>query len=206
VAWPACADPTDTIPAGTEVVLGFDGSYNDDSTALVACTTGDAPHLFVVGAWEKPLDYLKEGWTVPRDQVDATVDWAVRKFKVMELACDPPGWHRETETWAERYGTIVVSEYRTSQRKFMATACARLHSAVVNGTVTHDCDPRLARHIHNAIVKETPEGAYITKEHRHSARKIDLATAAIIAHDRATEQKPFVSVYDGRGLLILGAD
>ena len=39
-------------------MLGFDGSYNDDSTALVGCTLDDNPHLFVAGAWEKPGSYL----------------------------------------------------------------------------------------------------------------------------------------------------
>jgi hypothetical protein len=38
---------------------------------------------------------------------------------------------------------------------------------------------RYARHIANAVVKETTEGAYITKGHRGSSRKIDLAIAAI---------------------------
>ena len=42
--------------------------------------------------------------------------------------------------------------------------------------------------------------------HRHGTRNIDLATAAIIAHDRATEQKPFRSVYEDRGMLVLGGD
>jgi hypothetical protein len=46
-------------------------------------------------------------------------------------------------------------------------------------------------------------GAYITKEHRGSSRKIDLATAAIIAHDRATDHKPTQSIYETRGMLVI---
>ena len=138
---------------------------------------------------------------MPRDEVDAAVHQAMSRFKVIELAADPPGWHKEIETWAERYPGAVTSEFRTNQRKFMARACAKLHSAIVNQTVSHDGDPRLARHIANAVVKETPEGAYITKEHRGSSRKIDLATAAVIAYDRATESTPTESIYERRGLL-----
>jgi phage terminase large subunit-like protein len=85
----------------------------------------------------------------------------------------------------------------------MSRACAKLHSAIVNQTVSHDGNPALARHITNAVVKETPEGAYITKEHRGSTRKIDLATAAIIAHDRATDHKPTESIYETRGMLVI---
>ena len=42
-----------------------------------------------------------------------------------------------------------------------------------------------ARHLANAVVKETPDGAYITKDGRNSPRKIDLAVAAVVAYDRA---------------------
>jgi len=201
-AWNACATNHD-VPDGTRVVLGFDGSYNDDSTALVGCTLDTNPHLFVLGAWEKPINYLGASWTVPRDEVTATLDQTMRRYQVVELAADPPGWHREIETWADRYPDVVTAEYRTNLRKFMAQGCAKLHSAVLNQTVTHDGDPRLARHIANAIVKETPEGAYLTKEHRHSARKIDLATAAVIAFDRATNHQDDRSVYEDRDLLVL---
>lgn len=201
-AWAACAADRD-VKEGTRIVLGFDGSYNSDSTALVGCTLAEQPHLFVVGAWERPLNYLGADWTVPRDEVTATLDQAMRRYQVVELAADPPGWHREIEHWADRYPGVVTAEYRTNLRKFMAHGCAKLHSAIINRTVSHDGDPRLARHIANAVVKETPEGAYITKEHRHSARKIDLATAAVIAYDRATSYQDQRSVYEDRGLLVL---
>lgn len=192
-AWAGCAT-TREVPDGSRIVLGFDGSYNDDSTALVGCTIDEKPHLFVVGAWEKPTTYLSDSWTVPREEVTAVLDRAMRRWQVVELAADPPGWHREIERWADRYPGVVTAEYRTNLRKFMAISCAKLHSAIVNHTVTHDGDPRLARHIANAVVRETPEGAYITKEHRHSPRKIDLATAAVIAYDRATSHD------DGRSI------
>jgi hypothetical protein len=36
-------------------------------------------------------------------------------------------------------------------------------------------------------VKETRDGAYITKDGRNSPRKIDVAVAAVVAHERAVE-------------------
>jgi phage terminase large subunit-like protein len=63
--------------------------------------------------------------------------------------------------------------------------------AIVTKAVTHDGNPRLAAHMANAVTKETPDGAYITKEDRHSSRKIDLAVAAVIAFGRtSTVQEP----------------
>ena len=89
----------------------------------------------------------------------------------------------------------------------MASACASSGSAVANQTVTHDGDPRLARHITARSSRRHPEGAYITKEHRHSSRKIDLATAAVIAYDRATTRgRKAASIYETRGLFVIGDD
>jgi hypothetical protein len=50
-AWQACTDPRE-IPVDAEVVLGFDGSYSGDATAMVAVQIGDMPHLDVVRLWE----------------------------------------------------------------------------------------------------------------------------------------------------------
>jgi len=68
----------------------------------------------------------------------------------------------------------------------MPDACSRFYTAVVNKLVSHDGDPRLSRHLENSVVKETTDGAYITKDGRNSPRKIDLAVAAVIANERAT--------------------
>lgn len=194
-AWDELGEPWRGVPDGTEVVLGFDGSYNNDSTALVGCTVGDNPHLFVVGVWERPTDAV--GWVVPRHEVEETVARALERWAVLELACDPPGWHREIDGWAETHGSPPVIEVSTNQRAAMSEMCSRLYSAVVNGDVTHDGNQRLAAHMANAIVKEIPGGgAYISKPDRHSAKKIDLAVAAVLAYGRAAvvDAGPFVII------------
>ena len=42
-AWADCADATVTIPDGAEVVLAFDGSFNGDTTVLVAAAVDERP-------------------------------------------------------------------------------------------------------------------------------------------------------------------
>lgn len=172
------------VEDGSAVVLGFDGSYNNDSSGLIGCAVDD-PHLFVVGAWEKPEGAEGRGWVVPREEVKSRVHEAMDRFQVLELACDPPGWHSEIDEWAERYPDTVTTEYQTNRRAFMAAACSRFFTAATTAGLTHDGDERLARHLANARLKETPEGAYIVKDGRNSPRKIDLAVAAVIAFDRA---------------------
>jgi phage terminase large subunit-like protein len=181
-AWPDRANPQLKVADGTPIVLGFDGSYNNDSTALVASTL--AGHLFVVGLWEKPE--RDDDWIVPRSEVDNVVAETFRRYKVLRMPCDPPGWHREIERWMETYGDDVVIHWPTNQRVRMIEACSRFYSAVMRAALSHDADPRLARHIANAVVKETPDGAYITKPVRNSSKKIDAAVAAVIAYEQAS--------------------
>ena len=80
----------------------------------------------------------------------------------------------------------------------MAPACDRFYGAVVAGTMTHDGDPRLTRHVLNARARETRHGRVITKDHRDSPRRIDAAVAAVVAFERAQveEAPPMVWAYD----------
>lgn len=180
-AWDACAAQVD-VPKGARVVMAFDGSASGDSTALIACTVGPDPHLFVLGLWENPGDTQ---WRVPRSDVDAAVAMAFERFDVIELAADPWGWRSELETWAKRHGERRVVEWNTALAARMAPATDRFYSAVIDRTLTHDPDPRLAAHLAHAIAKRTPMGDLIAKDKRNSPRKIDAAVAAIVALDRA---------------------
>jgi phage terminase large subunit-like protein len=78
-----------------------------------------------------------------------------------------------------------VLAFNTFVRKRMAQACSSFYQAVTVEGLTHDGHPGLARHCSNAVLKETAQGAYITKEDKASPRKIDAAIAAVIAYNRA---------------------
>ena len=167
----------------TKIVLGFDGSYSGDSTALVGATVGAVPHLFVLGLWEHPGG--NTSWTVDHDAVEATVQKAFEKYEVVEMSADPPYWSQQLTRWMEQYGEDRVLAFNTFVRKRMAAACSSFYQAVSVEGLSHDAHPGLSRHIDNAVLKETAQGAYITKEDKSSPRKIDAAIAAVIAYNRA---------------------
>lgn len=175
-------------PDGTEVVLAFDGSYRRDSTVIWGCTlTG---HLFEVGVWERP-DKAGDRWKVPRGEVKVAMSAAMKRWTVVELAPDPPGWADEIEGWEDEFGDVVV-EFPTNQYARMVPACTRFYAATAGGDedeallpMTHDGSPVLARHLRNAVTKSKPGGDVITKESLDSPRKIDAAVAAVVAYDRA---------------------
>jgi len=81
----------------------------------------------------------------------------------------------------------------------MTPACSQFYEAVIEGTVTHSGDKRLARHVSNAVLRTDSRGARIVKESKHSRRRIDLAVAAVMAHSRAVElaRRSAPSIYVG---------
>lgn len=176
----------------TRVVLAFDGSYGDDSTALIGCTIPDDdkhhPILWVEGIWERPPD-APDDWRVPRNEIRAAVHDAMARYDVVELAPDPPKWETDIEDWEDQYGEEVVVRFPTWIRKRMAPACNRFYSAVLEHHLHRPADnaggDQLARHLGNCVTKTTPEGVVIVKSAKSSPRKIDAAVAAVVAHERA---------------------
>jgi phage terminase large subunit-like protein len=183
-AWEARTDATKIVADRTPVVVGFDGSYSNDSTGLVACTLDG--HLFTLGVWERPL-HAPEGWKVPIAEVEQAIRAACQRYDVLEVVCDPYRWARTMEALADE-GLPIIAYPNSPQR--MIPACSRFSDAVAESTITHDGNSRLAAHIANAVFKMTQAGGYITKQAKNSQRKIDLAICAVMAFDRASQVTP----------------
>jgi phage terminase large subunit-like protein len=165
------------------VVLGFDGSLNGDSTALVACTVEADPKLIVLGVWEKPIDKNEAiGWKVPRNEVMEAIRGACRTYHVAEVAADEYIWVSELETLAEE-GIPVVTFPQTMTR--MGPATQRFYELVDNQRISIPNDARLMRHFSHAQIKSDIRGSRLVKDARNSPRKIDLAVASVMAVDRA---------------------
>lgn len=180
-AWARCSDLTRTVKPGELITLGFDGSLRDDATALVGCRVSDG-HLFLVQAWEPPLN-APEWWQVPTEEVDAAVAGAFAEFDVWRLYADPPYWQDTLGHWASEFGDSKVIHWWTNKWTQMAHALERLHSAVASQALTHDGDKVLARHVANARRSRNRAGTQIRKEHPKSASKIDAAIAAVLAYE-----------------------
>ena len=150
-----------------------------------------------IKVWERPEGATD--WQVPRDEVSDVLDRMISGYEVLEVACDPFGWHSEIQVWEQTYGELIV-QFPTQTRERMAAACDRFRGDVLTGTLSHDGDPILARHVGHAVAKITPFGTVITKAHPDSPRKIDVAVAAVIAYERACwlaanpKKEPFLAV------------
>lgn len=179
-AWAACAEPGD-IPDGVDVVIGFDGSFSQDCTAVVAATVSPRPHVQLLELWEPPLG--DDGtWRVPIADVEAAIVDAAKRWRVREIACDPFRWQRSMQA-LERTGLPVV-EYPQSAAR-MTPATVAFGEAVHNRQLTHTGDRRLARHVGNAVLREDERGARLSKTSKKSPLRIDAAVAALMVVSRA---------------------
>lgn len=181
-AWNACFDPEFAfVPGRMGVVLGFDGSFSGDSTALIAVTVDQQPAIKVLGLWEKPPD--DDNWRVPRAQVKDAIRQACRDWDVREIAWDEYLWLDAAEELEEEGLPVVIFPQRLTS---MLPATQRFFEHVVtNKTIRHNGDPRLARHLDNAVLKTDTRGARLVKDAKNSPRKIDLAVASVMGVDRA---------------------
>lgn len=169
-------DRCGAIADGAQVVLGFDGSYRNDSTALIAISM--AGHVNTVGVWERPDD-ADDSWTIPRGEVHKALEGCFSRWDVLRMYCDPAWWSEEFQRWVDRYGEPPVMEYPNTPQR-MVPAAGQFYAAVMDGKLAHDGDPVLARHLRNAVTKESGAGAYIAKG--KTAQKVDAAVAAVMAY------------------------
>lgn len=181
-AWDRCADRERSIPDGSEIVLGFDGSFTNDSTALVAVEPGSPPFVSVVECWERPSESAVD-WRVPIADVEDAIRAACRRWSVRAVVCDPYGYPQTYQT-LDAEGIPILEFPQSASR--MVPATNRFYEAVCNGGLAHSGDPRLARHVANCVTKTDQRGTRIAKESRGSGRKIDLAVASVMALEEAS--------------------
>ena len=202
--WDACPHEGIQLQPGDDLALFFDGSKSDDATGLVGCRMSDG-HLQTFGVWQRPAIWpVDTPWRGPRDQVDGVVDSVCATYKPLAFFADPGAgyddadgeryWDGFVDSWAQRYGKrlkvkAVVSGHgqhavmwdmgeRRRQQTF-TEAVDRFYRDVLERQLTHDGHKVLRQHVANARRRTNAWGYTIGKEHRESARKVDLAVCAI---------------------------
>lgn len=197
--WIACKDATKELRPGDMVTLGFDGSWNDDATALVACRVSDG-HIELLGCWEKPDGPDGEDWQVPREEVAAAVYKARTDYHVVGMYADPPHWDDYLDVFHREFAHEMLVqasqkrplEWWTNRPTQMVAALLRFHTAVLERRVTYTpAEDRvgrkaeltliLQRHALNAREDPRRSGLHIRKEYPKSPKKIDGVMAAVLA-------------------------
>jgi len=179
--WESLEDSEKSLEPGDLITLGFDGSWKGDSTALVAIRIRDL-HLVPIGVWEADPD--QPHWRAPIREIEEAIRSACALYTVREVTMDPWRWEQSLQSLSEEGLPIV--EFPTNSRARMIPATTNFYNLAMDGLLSHDGDPALARHLRNAVTKADPAGTWITRAHPGSTAHIDMAVAAIIGLQRAT--------------------
>jgi hypothetical protein len=175
------------IKAGEPVAVGFDGSRNNDSSALVIATEGGVVRPWKW--WEKGVDD-GDDWEVDSDDVTNALSDLAERHPIALMYADPYLWEDTIAGWAKTHGRKVVRERRTGSQRQMALDLHNFETAVRAGTVRHCGNAILTRHVRNTHTLElefaldgvSGQAAHlIQKERRGSPNKMDLSMAMVLA-------------------------
>lgn len=194
----AVHDDGKTVVDGEMITLGFDGARGrkkgiTDATALIACRVRDG-HIFEpfpTCVWEQPRDWPRgKVWSPPKEEIDAAVAAAFRKWKVVGFYADPAMWESYVAKWEARWGSkLLVKSSRqhpiewwmTGQRSGPKIAALKSFKDAVESHELTWHGMYLRSHMLNARMEPKGAGIDIVKKHPDSADKIDAALAAVLA-------------------------
>jgi hypothetical protein len=177
-------------PKGTGVAGGFDGSLNDDWTAIKLETREGCIFTPRYGPDLRPTIWNPAEWggEIPRDQVKTAWAAIVDYYDLRRVYCDPgfhdeTSWETEIEDWATEWGEEVFIEWPTTSAQRMFPAIRRFESDMK--TITHDGCPITEAHMRNA--RKIPLRRGYTLGKPSPQQKIDAAVTSILAHEAACD-------------------
>jgi hypothetical protein len=206
--WDSCKRDDLALADGDEVVLFFDGSKSDDATGLAACRMSDGL-VSTLGVWQKPPNWPAPDtagyvpYQVPREDVDGVVVNAFGRFKVLAFYADPGSgkdddgemyWDAFLDRWGQTFAKKLMLRAVTAgprahavrwdmrdrrNQETFTDAVRRTREDVLQRTLVHDGHKMMRTHVINARRRTNAWGITIGKEHRESARKIDLAVCMV---------------------------
>lgn len=177
-----------SVPDGTRIVLGFDGSDVDDWTAIRAETLDGYQFTPTWGDDDRKTIWnpAEHSGQVPRLEVDAAVHELFTRYDVVRFYADPPDWKTEIDGWEAEFGKRRVFRWETYRTTQMHAALKRIVTDVVkqDTTFAHDgCDVAEA-HVRNARKDGRRNRMYVLKK-AGPHQKIDVAMASTLAHEAA---------------------
>ncbi|WP_072689292.1 terminase [Rhodococcus marinonascens] len=175
---------------GITICAGFDGSENNDWTAIRCETLDGLQFTPRYGPDRRPTIWNPAEWggQVPRGEVHAAVDEIFTTWRVGRFYADPQDWYSEIGDWSLKYGEDHVSEWPTNKIDRMFHAIRRFETDLSTGRITQDGCPITETAMANCKKVAKPGQKYILgKPADH--QKIDPAMASILAHEATADAR-----------------
>lgn len=183
---------------GTQICAGFDGSENDDFTAIKAETLDGLSFTPRYGPDRLPTIWQPRHWggRIPRAQV--RVAWAelAERYDLSGKArvyCDPgfhdeSSWESDIETWDKDLPDVTFVQWPTNSVRRMFPALKRFEADIAARTVRHDGCPLTLAAMRNARKIPKRGDMYVLGKPEQS-QKIDAAVTAVLAHEAASDAR-----------------
>lgn len=177
---------------GTGVCGGFDGSENNDWTAIRLETHAGLLFTPTYGPDKRPTIWnpAEFGGQIPRHEVHVAMKEINLRWKVKRFYCDPEGWRSEIGEWSVEFGEDIYFEWPTNKYQRMSAALKTFVVDLTTRKATHDGCPITTTHVGNARKKAQPKDMYtLQKPHGADHQKIDAAMASVLAHEAARDAR-----------------
>lgn len=184
--------------AGTSVAGGFDGSENDDLTAIKLETRAGFIFTPRYGPDRRPTIWDPREWggKIPRSEVHVAWEEIARRFRLVRVYCDPgfrdeSSWASEIDGWDLAHGPKVFIPWRmdgNTRVNAVFGALRRFESDLAQGLITHDGCPITTTHMgHARKIAKTADRYGIGKPAQD--QKIDVAVTSLLAHEAASDAR-----------------
>jgi hypothetical protein len=187
-------------PPRTPVCGGFDGSANNDWTAI-RLETWDGFQFTPRWPDGQPMiwDPAQHGGEIPRARVDDAWDIIDETYAVERVYCDPgfndpseqTSWRTEIERWSTKYGEkrfIPWMMAGSTRHQAVHAALQRFKTDLVSKAFTHDGCPITAAHALNARKLSRPGDRYALGKPSQT-QKIDVLVTSVLAHEAAADAR-----------------
>lgn len=170
----------ESIPLGSDIALGFDGSLNSDSTAFVAIDINTGI-LETLAAWDRPSGIgPNEIWSVPRDEVVEAKKRIFSNYNVVRFWADDSYFQTDFQGWISEHSEGTVQRIPQSNARMIPAASA-FRQDLTDGII-QPCmkDSKLREHALNAVMLDS--GKVVKPKTGGKMKKIDRLVAGILAN------------------------
>lgn len=187
-------------PDGISVAGGFDGSLNDDWTAIKLETRQGLIFTPRYGPDRRPTIWDPAKWPnheIPRGEVNSAWQEISRRYRLRRVYCDPgfrdeTDWSHEIESlWPELTGledVFIPWVMAGSQRRLpVYRMIRRFESDLRTGLIKQDGCPITTTHVGNARKLAHNDIYTLGKPSQH--QKIDAGVTALLCHEAAADER-----------------
>ncbi len=189
--------PDRVVEPDVPCLLMFDGARTRDCAVLSAWTIEDVPHHFKVEVWERPTT-ADGDYEHPRGEIRGAVRDFIDSHDCVMFAYDS-SFHELSsmyDEWIDEYGDAadggIMVGFPTATGKRMQAAILRTQEDMRGGRFTHDNDPQIMAHIHNAITTKN-RGGWQTLAKEKDSLKIDGAVTFTFGYELVPQARDMLA-------------